>query len=94
MNVKTPLSAITSVVDCVLRFDAQKATKYLAPNSIVRCTRVSYGKKKPRKDQNVELVLTIGRPNYLEQEFIKKCKKAGEPFPVKKVQIKFYKVKK
>jgi hypothetical protein len=31
---------------------------------------------------------TIGIPNYL-REFIRKCKKAGEPFPVKKIQLKF-----
>jgi hypothetical protein len=35
-------------------------------------------------------VFTIGKPNYEEREFIKKCKKAGEPFPVKKIQVKFY----
>jgi len=40
------------------------------------------------------MVLTIGRPNYAEREFIKLCKKAGEPFPVKKMQLKFYPKKK
>lgn len=42
----------------------------------------------------MEFVLKIGKPNYLERDFVKMCKKAGEPLPVKKVQIKHYPKKK
>ena len=62
------------------------ATKFLAPDLVVRLTRrLKFSKRNKRN----EYVLTIGKPNYLETKFIKLCKKAGEPFPVKKVQIKF-----
>jgi hypothetical protein len=30
-------------------------------------------------------------PYCREKEFIKKCKKVGEPFPVKKIQLKYLK---
>ena len=50
---------------------------------IIRGTRT----KIFRSTDNIEIILTIGKPNYLEREFIKKCVKAKEPFPVKKIQF-------
>jgi hypothetical protein len=38
--------------------------------------------------------MEVGAPNYLALAFIKQCVKAGEPFPLKKFQIKHYPVKK
>lgn len=69
-----------------------KATKYLAPDYIIRGTRTRVGKKFYGKD--IEITLTIGRPNYIERDFIKLCKMAGEPFPVKNMQFKEYNPKK
>lgn len=51
-----------------------KVTKYLSPRSIVRATRV--------RTKGGTIVLTIGRPNYRELEFIKKARKAGMSFPL------------
>jgi len=34
------------------------------------------------------MVVTYGAPNYIEAKFVKVCKKAGEPFPVKKIQFR------
>lgn len=65
---------------------AHVATKYLGPKDIVRATRVlCRGRIDNRR--NTEVVLTIGRPNYQEREFIKKCKK--DSFPIKEIQLKF-----
>lgn len=63
-----------------------RATKYISPTQVVRATRKVYGGK--LINGNIELVLTIGKPNYVEREFIKECRKAGEPFPVKNIQLK------
>lgn len=82
------MNAITNVLEQIMRSDAVRATKYIAPNHIVRATRKSYKYRGGPKD-NFEIMLTIGKPNYAEREFVKKCKKAGEPFPVKKVQLRF-----
>jgi hypothetical protein len=76
------------VVSVVAGGKVVRATKYISPTLIVRATRTLYRKRIARG--NVEILVTVGRPNYLEREFIKACKKSGEPFPVKKVQLKLY----
>jgi hypothetical protein len=47
-----------------------------------------------KNDRSATYIVTIGKPNYAEREFVKKCKQSGEPFPVKRLQLKFYPVKK
>lgn len=79
--------------------DLLSATKYLSPNLVARLVRKRrnknvYNKRKPtiyviNNTEDPEFILTIGRPNYLERRFIKHCKNAGEPFPVKNVIKKF-----
>ena len=93
---KIPMSAISDTIEALLRAKGIKATKYLAPNLIVRAVRPTYkfNNKRPDYSGKVELVLTIGRPNYIEREFVKVLKKAKEPFPVKKVILKLYTPKK
>lgn len=83
-----------AIIECMNALGTPKcyrATKFLDEKRIVRVSAKTYNGKVAAKNQNLECVLTIGRPNYLERDFIKKCKKAGEPFPVKKVQLKFTK---
>lgn len=66
----------------------KKATKYISPEVRVTATR----KRKPRKNEPThELVVTIGRPNFKQRAFVKKCKNAYEPFPIKKIQLEFFK---
>lgn len=86
-------NAINNVMAEML-YDAgvvRSVVKYVDPKTVVRATR----RHKPdRRNSRTEFVLTIGAPNYLERKFVKLCVKAGEPFPVKKVQYKFYPAKK
>jgi hypothetical protein len=89
---KSILSAVSQVVSAIADNDASRAAKYLSEKLVVRGSRPVFGPKGKRrilKGGNISLVLTIGRPNHEQREFIRKCKKAGEPFPVKKVQLKF-----
>ncbi len=84
------------VITALVENNATKATYFISPKLIARASRKTYlgksGKRHlPRKTDNLEILLTYGRPNYQEREFIKKCIKAGEPFPVKKIQLKFQK---
>lgn len=79
--MKYPMNAVVQTVETLLRNrSAWKATKYLSPRDIVRATRV-------RKNRQT-IILTLGRPNYQEVEFIKRARKAGEPFPVRNVQLR------
>lgn len=65
--------------------DAWKVVKYLSPKETVVVARRRFaGRRRPHE----YLVVSIGPPNYESREFIKTCKAAGEPFPVKRVQIK------
>lgn len=52
--------------------------------------RVSRRLKYYKRNRTNEFVVTIGAPNYLAVKFIKLCKKAGEPFPVKQIQYELY----
>lgn len=66
----------------------RKATKYLDPRVVVKAT----GWRKPtRRDRTATVIVTVGVPNYAERHFIKQAKKAGEPFPIKRVQLKDWK---
>jgi hypothetical protein len=77
------------LVRTLLNMKAVLAVKYLSEKEIVRARRTCYQGRLPRKGSNLEFTVTHGKPNYEERQFIKKLKKAGEPFPVKKIQLKF-----
>lgn len=63
------------------------ATKFLLPDLTVRINQDKFAGT-GRKRNRVRVTVSVGRPNYAERAFIKDCKKAGERFPVKKVQLK------
>lgn len=73
-----------------------KTIEYIRdPKFTIKATR----RFKPRKlhksnDYSEDIVLTIGRPNYLTRKFIKDCLVLGEPFPIKKFRIKHFPKKK
>lgn len=69
----------------------RQATTFLSERLIVRATARFKFAKRMRLN---EIVLTVGQPNYREREFIRTCKKAKEPLPVKNVQLKFWPEKK
>lgn len=71
--------------------DINMATKYFSEKSVMRATRRRYRRSNEMPD-TLEIIFTYGRPNFREREFIKKCKKAGEPFPIKKIQLRYEKV--
>jgi hypothetical protein len=80
--------AADQCVRAILYGGAVKATKYISEKLTVKATRKLYGKKRLPSRKAYEIVLTAGKPNHEERAFIKKLGKAGEPFPVKKVQLK------
>lgn len=85
--MKITRASIARVIDVILKGGAVQATKYFSDKLIVRARRRLYKGNIARG--NTEILVTIGKPNYAEREFIKKCKNAREPFPIKKVQIKW-----
>lgn len=81
-------AAVADVVETLINSQAKKATKFLSPKLVVSASRRLYNNKIDKRDRRTDVVLKIGIPNYLEREFIADCKKANEPFPVKKIQLK------
>lgn len=79
---------VSAVVRALLASGAFSATKYVSPTEVVRATRRRVRGKVPNRG-TVDLVMVMGRPNYRERAFIRKAKKAGEAFPVRKVQLRF-----
>jgi hypothetical protein len=83
--MKLAIGWFNKVVELLLRTECYQTTKYLSDREVIRATR----RWKPSKrERRIELVLTVGEPNYRERKFIKACKKAGEPFPVRKIQMR------
>lgn len=76
--------SFSDLAEIILEGGAVKATKYFSPTEVIKATRRVYGKKKGN-----EILFTFGKPNYAERKFIRDCKKIGEPFPIKRIQIKW-----
>lgn len=68
----------------------RRATYYVSPTLVVKATRHN---KVTRRSRHESFVVSFGVPNYREREFIKLCKKAGQSFPVRKVQLQPWPVK-
>lgn len=82
-------AAFSEVIAVLLSTGSKQAVKYISPNLVVKATRKSYGGRPQRKDaRNETLLVTFGKPNYREREFIALAKKVGEPFPIKRCQLR------
>lgn len=83
----TPHGHVADVV-CHILLGRRKATKYVSPSMVVKAT----ARYKPRRGaRSCEIVVTVGTPNYAERDFIRDAKKAGERFPLRRVQVKEWK---
>ncbi len=82
------LPAVSTAIENLLRANAWKATKFISDRVIVRATRQMYHKKLSNVG-NLEIILTFGKPNYEEREYVRQCKKVGEQFPLKWLLLKF-----
>jgi hypothetical protein len=83
---------INSLIKDILTTKAKKATRFVSPKEIIRAVRTSYKGKTGKKGfdkGNIEITLTIGKPNYAERDFIKICLKAKQKFPLHKNILKF-----
>lgn len=78
-----------NLAKALIESEAHTATKYISDKYVIRATRRLFKHRKWSARDNVEISFVAGRPNYAARQFIKDCKKAGEPFPVKKIQLKF-----
>lgn len=87
--MKLTRSAIVKTVLTLfeLAHDVRKATVYLSDNYVIRACHRS---RPSARSRSTTILLTYGKPNFREREFIRSCKKAGEPIPVRKVQLQWF----
>lgn len=91
-TVPPPASPYVNEVVAHVLNGAKRATKYVSPTFTIKATRPH--KPDKRAGGSTTISLTVGRPNYAEREFIKQAKKAGEPFPIKRVLLKAWPTRK
>lgn len=82
------VSGYNAVIGALLTSKSYRATKYLSPSMVISATRITYGGRIDGRDSRVDVRVKIGAPNVHQREFIKQALKAGEPFPIRKVQLK------
>lgn len=70
--------------------DLRKVTAFLDPKLTVVLARP---RKPGARDSRRDYSLTIGRPNAVNRERVKTFRQAGEPFPVKKFRLDYFKDK-
>lgn len=86
-----PRRIFQTLVQLVLDQGAKKATYYFSEKEVAKLTYFGHRRRNERRQT---MTLTVGNPNWDEREFIRKAKKAGESFPIKKVQLRFAKKRK
>lgn len=85
MQTRTLGKACADIITLMLDRRLKHATKFLTSQYTVKATH--RGTWDGRDSRN-EILVTVGRPNHAERRFIRLAKKAGEPFPIKKIQVK------
>jgi len=80
---------VGKVVTTLILTGARTATAYVSPTHTVRACQRRIRGRVPRHPRRFDVNLTIGTPNYRSRQFIKKAQRAGEPFPIKRVQLTY-----
>ena len=75
-------TAIAKCVGFVLNAGYKRATAYMSKDHTIKATARGYSHRQ------CEAVVTIGKPNFMEREFIRDCVEAGVKFPLRKIQLK------
>ena len=82
-----PASRVADVVQALYTSEKRSAIKYLSPKFVIKAT--ARGKHTwDKRNRGSSVIVTYGAPNYNERKFIKLLVSAGEPFPVRKIQLK------
>lgn len=88
--MKIPRSAVATVVEACMLMGARRAWIPLDAKTVVKCSRI---RPMDRRMKSQSCVLTMGAPNYAERKYIKLCAKAGQPLPLRKPIMQWYKPK-
>ena len=81
------LDAVSDVVNATIGLGMYQVARIISSSAVVRATRRGAKKKIDRRSKDVDIVLSIGRPNYAERKAIKAAKKAGQSFPLFRTKL-------
>jgi hypothetical protein len=70
----------SELAEIILIGGAYKATRYLNPKLTIKATRKRY-KGKFLKNAAIDIVFTVGKPNYEEREVLKRAGLSKTEFP-------------
>ena len=87
----SPSAALPSLLEAMLAGKLRSAVRYLSPRLRVKLTR---HRRPSGRALGETFHLAVGAPNYAERAFIAECVEAGEPFPVRRIQVREYPAKK
>lgn len=75
---KFALSDFTLAIELIMRHrDFKTVTVFCSPlKNVKKRVRASWQHKRNKYDTGNTILVTIGKPNYKEREFLKQCKKA------------------
>lgn len=89
MYDRPPALAIDKAIRTLLDNDGiRSASIYHSPTCVVTATR---RRKADKRSVRLELLVTMGKPNFRGRMFVKACLKAKEPFPVTRPQLRWVK---
>lgn len=71
--------------------NVRKATAYISERRVIKATAQCRANK---RSKSVTILVTVGKPNFVERRFIRLCKKAGMVFPLRQIQWRFWTEKK
>jgi hypothetical protein len=77
--------AIVKVINALVAVHTSRRATYILSPKLTVCAARRH--KHDGRATRAEFVLTIGAPNYQSRQLIKLAKRAGEPFPIKKLQF-------
>lgn len=79
------------VTDVMTIKNCRRATAYMSAKLTIKATAQ---RRQDKRAKSSTILVTIGRPNFIERRFIKVCQKAGMAFPLRQIQWKFWPKKK
>lgn len=76
-----------AVGDVIMGSNVRRATAFISPTLTMKATAQ---RRSDRRHQHATVLVTVGRPNFIERRFIRVCQKSGMAFPLRQIQWKHW----
>jgi hypothetical protein len=78
--MKITRQGVSDVIEAIIEAEATKAIEFYDEKTRIKATRRLYNGKIDKRSKSIDIVLTIGPPNYLERIMIKNALKRDKNF--------------